>query len=84
MILKTKVGEYYTPLDNSWAYCLQDNSNHYLAGTLMGKQAQTTTIVKGPYYLRKKWIGDNIISLKFVTVRCEKGLLHETLYHGRD
>ncbi|MFN7656189.1 MAG: hypothetical protein ACK5OW_00200 [bacterium] len=86
IIFKTKVGELYKPIDNSWAYCLDDGYNHFLAGTGFpnDEPPQTVIIVKGPYYLKKKWIGDVIYDLKFVTVKCQKGLLHEVLYHGED
>lgn len=84
IIVKTRVGELYTPIDNSWAYCLNDGYNHYLAGTsIPHREPQTVTIVKGPYYVKKKWMGIDY-NFKFVTVKCDKGLLHEILYRGRD
>jgi hypothetical protein len=75
---KIKFNRRYRPIDNSHATCLNDGTNHYLAGTSWTPHTEVE-IMLGPYV--KKMDCRYFKELEFVIVRDNVGNLHEIMYH---
>jgi hypothetical protein len=74
----------YTPIDNSYAVCLSDGKNHYLAGT-HDSNAKTVRIIS-PVFINKVYsaLDDRVTyEYQFVLVQDRGGLIHSVLYNER-
>ena len=72
------------PVDNSWAYCYEDNKNYYLAGTNSPfSYPQIVTIISKPFNEDVIVHQDILKSYSFIKVRDENGRKHRILNNIR-
>lgn len=76
-------GRFYRPLDNSFQTCHTNGCNYYLAGTY-NTNRETVEIISEPFTKEVDWGIGGVAkeTFTFITVRCKRNLLHDTLYYS--
>lgn len=78
---KSIIGKQYFPVDNSYAVCLNDGENHYLAGTFNEKPT-LITIISEPFLMKpkgRKLTGD----LFFILVKTDNDNIHSVIFNEK-
>ena len=71
--------------DNSYAICLADGKNYYLAGTSNTKATKITKIIGEPF-MAKVYVSafKGLQKEEMILVECEKGLIHSVMNRFSD
>lgn len=66
--------------DNSYAYCITDNKNHYLAGTVQKQPIKIKEILTAPFLAQLQTIHNKLpIVREMIIVNCENNNTHIVL-----